>query len=68
MTQENVSNFYKMYENVLKEHNLFDKPWVLFNIDETGLTADKNNYMVYVGREVKNAYVLAPPGSKTIYT
>ena len=68
MTQENVSNFYKMYENVLKEHNLFDKPWVLFNIDETGLTADKNNYMVYVGREVKNAYVLAPPGSKTMYT
>ena len=68
MTQENVSKFYKMYENVLKEHNLFDKPWVLFNIDESGLTADKNNHMVYVGREVKNAYALSPPGSKTMYT
>ena len=68
LTRENVSKFYKMYEDVLKQHNLFDKPWVLFNVDEIGLTADKTNHMVYVGKDVKNAYSLTPPGTKTMYT
>ena len=68
MTKDNVSKFYKMYEDILKEFDLLDKPWALFNIDETGLRADNKSQMVYVGKDVKNAYQLCPPGIKTMYT
>ena len=67
-TKENVQQFYDMYEQVLRENDLLDKPWRLWNIDETGLTCDQMDQMVYVGPDVKNAYCLCPPGSKTMYT
>ena len=68
MTKKNVQTFYNLYEDVLKEHDLFDKPWVLFNIDETGLTCDKTDTKVYIGADTKNAYSLGAPGAKTMYT
>ena len=68
MTKDNVSKFYDMYEDILKEFDLLDKPWTLFNIDETGLNTDQKNQMVYLGKDVKNAYQLCPPGTKTMYT
>ena len=68
MSEENVHKFYEMYEEVLKEHNLIDKPWVIFNLDETGFNTDRVNLKVYVGKEVKNAYLLTPPGTKNMYT
>ena len=68
LTRTNVANFYKMYEDTLKEYNLIDKPWIIFNLGGTGLTGGTTYSMVYVGKEIKNAYSLNPPGSKTMYT
>ena len=68
MSKNNVKAFYDLYEKQLKEHNLSDKPWVIFNLDETGLTANKNDHKVYVGAGVKNAYSITPPGTKAMFT
>ena len=68
LTRKHVAHFYKMYEDTLKEYNLTDKPWIIFNLDETGLTGGTTYSMVYVGKEIKNAYLLNSPGSKTMYT
>ena len=68
LTQDNVTQFYELYKEIIEEHNVKNKPWLLFNCDETALTADKTNQKVYVGVEVKNAYSLQPTGTKTCYT
>ena len=68
LSREIITSFFDMYKDVLNEHNIANKPWVIYNVDETGLTADKICTKVYVGAELKNAYSLQPPGTKTMYT
>ena len=68
MTQENVDKFYDMFEDVLKEHGIADKPWLLFNLDESALTGETNDQMVYVGAGVKNAYSITPMGTRAMFT
>ena len=68
LSKENIASFYEIYKAALIEHDIENKPWVIFNVDETGLTADKISTKVYVGADVKNAYSVQPAGTKTMYT
>lgn len=68
LATHNVQTFYDMWEDLLVKHELLDKPWLLWNVDETGLSADKCNQKVYVGRTQRNAYSIQSMGTKTMYT
>ena len=39
MHPDNIEQFYKMYYDTLLKNNLLHMPWLIFNVDETGLQA-----------------------------
>lgn len=56
MNKEDVDNFFKLLENILRKNKLFDRPFMIFNVDESGLQA--NN---------KPGTVIAVKGSKNVH-
>ena len=54
MSKEN-DDFYTMSNYILTKYNLHNKPWQIFNIDETDLTAESTEQVVYVSAGVRNA-------------
>lgn len=63
-----VNKFFDMYEGLLTEHNLHNAPERLFNLDETGFNTDRTGGAVYVQKECKDAYMMAPNAGKTTFT
>ena len=55
MSKENVDDFYTMFNNILTKYNLHNKPWQILNIDETDLTSESTEQMVYVSVGIRNA-------------
>ena len=45
-----------------------DKPYNIWNMDESGFQPCKTNAKVYVGKDLKNAYSIDSPGGKQKYT
>ena len=68
LSKDNVAGFFAKYKIVLDKYHMGDKPWNIYNVDETGLQAERASQRVYVGKEVKNAYSLQPSSTKTMYT
>ena len=54
MSKEN-DDFYTMSNYILTKYNLHNKPWQIFNIDETDLTAESTEQLIYVSTGVRNA-------------
>ena len=68
LTEENKDKFFDLYESILNETNLMDRPFNIWNLDESGFQACEINAKVYVGKDLKNAYSVDSPGGKQTYT
>ena len=55
MSKESVDDFYTMFNYILMKYILHNKPWQIFNIDETDLTDESADQMIYVSVDVRNA-------------
>ena len=60
--------FFELYEKILKDNNLFNRPHFIFNLDETGLPTDPTAGKIFVRKISKTAYYLASSFSKSMYT
>ena len=67
MTRENIDGFFEMYSSTLEKYNLLDKPWLIFNTDETGFQACQGTSKVY-HRANTNPYTLTANNLKALYT
>ena len=67
-TEENKNKFFDLYKSILDKTNLMDKPYNIWNMDESGFQPCKTNAKVYVGKDLKNAYSIDSPGGKQKYT
>ena len=68
LSLQNINLFFARYNAVLEKAEVTERPWCIWNVDETGLQACRASNKVYVGREVKHAYSIQPGGTKTMYT
>ena len=68
MHPDNIDAFFKMYYDTLKKYNLLHFPWLIFNIDETGLQAAQGSSKVYHRADSKHAYSLTANNTKALYT
>ena len=68
MSPENVGLFFALWEKLLRDKDLMEKPWCVWNTDETNFNASKAKDKVYVGATQKCARAIQPPGAKTSYT
>ena len=68
LQENNVREFYDLYEKLIKEKNVHDKPWLIYSCDEIGMTSGKFNGTAYFDKSVKNSYALQPTGTKSMYT
>ncbi|CAL4252189.1 unnamed protein product [Meganyctiphanes norvegica] len=57
-----------MYEKLLSDNNLKEKPECIFNLDEIGLNTDRTNEHVFVNKSNKNCYLKSPQSGKTMFT
>ena len=68
LSKESVAGFYEKYKKLVKDKKLDHKPWCLFNCDEFGCSAEKNDQMVYAAASRKNNYSLKAMGTKAMFT
>ena len=52
-TMEVIDEYYDLLETVLTEHELFDKPGQIYNVDETGVSLDPPKQKVCAKRDQK---------------
>ena len=67
LTQANLDEFFKMFDEIVEKNNLHDKPERFWNIDETGLTGNPISGKAYA-RKGSHAVVLNPNCGKTSYS
>ena len=53
-THEVINQYFDILEDVLTTHNLFDKPYQIFNLDETGMPLDPKPLKVVASRGEKD--------------
>ena len=68
LSPENINLFFERYTKILEKCQVSQRPWCIWNVDETGLQACRASTKVYVGRDVKHAFSIQPGGTKTMYT
>ena len=68
MAPDNVGLFFQQWEELLRDKGVLDKPWCIWNTDETNLNSSKAKDKVYVGARQKCARAIQPMGAKTSYT
>ena len=54
MNKLEVSNYFDLLEKVLKEYNLFNKPFCIFNMDETGIQLNNKACNVNAEKDSKS--------------
>ena len=67
LTEANLDEFFKMFDELVEKNNLRDKPERFWNIDETGLTGNPISGKAYA-RKGSHAVVLNPNCGKTSYS
>ena len=68
MHPDNIEAFYQMYYDTLVKYNLLHMPWLIFNVDETGLQACQGSSKVYHRADSKHPYSLTANSTKAVYT
>ena len=70
LSKENVDNFFdEVYIPLLRKFNLWEKPWCIWNLDETAFQASRANEKVYVNvKSRKNAYSVEATKTKGCFT
>ena len=58
MKREEVSKYFDLLENTLKDNYLFDKPGNIFNVDESGLQLNNKPDKVIAMKGSKDVHVL----------
>lgn len=58
MNREDVNHFFTLLEQTMTEHNLFDKPSHIFNMDETGVQLINKPGKVITSKGSKDVHVL----------
>ncbi|XP_060604540.1 uncharacterized protein LOC132757309 [Ruditapes philippinarum] len=64
-TPEKVTGYFKKLEEVLKQHNLLEKPQHIYNLDENGLQTDHRPYNVVANSNSKCQAITSPRSSTT---
>lgn len=54
MNKKDVADYFELLGNILEEHNLFDKPGNVFNMDESGLQLNNRPEHVIAAKGSKN--------------
>ena len=69
LSPRKVNGFFDdVYKPVYDQHGLEVKPWLLWNVDETGFQSCRATRKVYVGKNQRNAYSREGNSGKTSFT
>ncbi|KAF0287601.1 hypothetical protein FJT64_013988 [Amphibalanus amphitrite] len=68
LTEEVVGAFFSMYNGVLVDLGLEDKPDNIYNLDETGLSTDPRSTRVIVPSKSRDAYLKTASCGKATYS
>ncbi len=64
-SQDVINNYYAELERTLSENNLLDKPHLIYNIDETGITTEHTPTRVLSQKSSKPQSVVSPRSGTT---
>ena len=69
LSPRNVNGFFDdVYKPIYDKHGLEVKPWLIWNVDETGFQSCRATRKVYVGKNQRNAYSREGNSTKTSFT